>query len=80
MKAAEIVTLKDIASIEANAKSRFYSATEKEIEQVLTRDVFFVMTHDLLGPLDLQKVNGKAVSKRGRIHGVTDNERLVRVD
>lgn len=53
MKATEFVTLKDIASMEIRSSGRFFSATDVEIEQGLTSDIYFVRTRDLLTKMGL---------------------------
>lgn len=75
MKATDIVTLKDIASMEVNAKGRFYSATDQEIKQGLTSDIYFVRTRDLLGSLDLAETEVTAEvfsSKDGVLAGMDE--------
>lgn len=53
MKATDFVTLQDIASMKIRPAERFFSATDVEIEQGLTSDIYFVRTRDLLTKLGL---------------------------
>ncbi len=53
MKAKDFITLKDIDQIELSPDQRFFSATESEIEQGLTSDIYFVRSRDLLSSMNL---------------------------
>ncbi len=81
MKATNIITIKDIASMKVNAKGRFYSATDQEIEKGLTSDIYFVRTRDLLGSLELAETEVTAEvfsSKDGILAGMDEAVHLLR--
>ncbi len=80
MKTTDIVTLKDIAAMEVEAKGRFYSATAEEIERGLTSDIYFVRTRDLLGSLNLAETVVTAeifTSKDGIMAGMDESLHLL---
>ena len=53
MEEHDFITLEKIKEIKIKPQSRLFSATEKEIEQGLTSDIYFVRTRDLLRSLNL---------------------------
>lgn len=81
MKATEFVTLKDIASMEVRSSERFFSATDLEIEQGLTSDIYFVRTRDLLTTMGLDNtvVTAEIFSSReGVLAGMNEALHLLR--
>jgi len=81
MKAADFVTLKDIASMKINPDQRFFSASDAEIEQGLTSDIYFVRTRDLLKDMGLAdtEVTAEVFSSReGVLAGVDESLYLLR--
>lgn len=53
MKLDEIVTLQDLKDLKMKASGRFFSASESEIMQGLTSDIYFVRSRDLLDYMGL---------------------------
>jgi nicotinate phosphoribosyltransferase len=51
MKAAEFVTLEDLANLKISSDDRFFSASKAEIDCGLTSDIYFVRTRDLLAKI-----------------------------
>ncbi len=81
MKATDFITLKDIASLQIEPGGRFFSATELEIEQGLTSDIYFVRTRDLLESLGLNETVVTAevfASKEGTLAGMDEALHLLR--
>ena len=81
MKAADFITLKDIASMEIEPKSRFFSATGFEIEQGLTSDIYFIRTRDLLNQMGYADtvVTAEIFSSReGILAGIDESLHLLR--
>jgi len=81
MKATEFITLKDIASIKIEPEARLFSATDMEIKQGLTSDIYFVRTRDLLGSLGVGKTEVTAEifsSKEGILAGIDETKFLLR--
>ena len=48
MELNKFITLSDIGQIDIDSNQRFFSATESEIKQGLTSDIYFVRSRDLL--------------------------------
>lgn len=81
MKATDFVTLKDIASMEIRTAERFFSATDAEIEQGLTSDIYFVRTRDLLTKMGLADTAVTAeifTSREGVLAGMEEAIYLLR--
>ena len=81
MKVTEFITLKDIASMKIEPKGRFFSATDMEVEQGLTSDIYFVRTRDLLASLGLGETEVTAEvfsSKEGILAGMDEAVHLLR--
>lgn len=81
MKPKDFITLKEIASMNIKSAGRFFSATEAEIEQGLTSDIYFVRTRDLLGSMGVgdTPVTAEIFSSRGGIlAGVDESLHLLR--
>ncbi len=81
MKATDFITLKDINSIKIEPEERFFSATDMEIKQGLTSDIYFVRTRDLLRSLGLDKTEVTAEvfsSKAGILAGMDEAKFLLR--
>jgi nicotinate phosphoribosyltransferase len=51
MKAAEFVTLEDLANLKISSDDRYFSASKAEIDCGLTSDIYFVRTRDLLAKI-----------------------------
>jgi nicotinate phosphoribosyltransferase len=51
MKAAEFVTLEDLANLKISSDDRYFSASKSEIDCGLTSDIYFVRTRDLLAKI-----------------------------
>ena len=81
MKATDFVTLKEIASMEIRPAERFFSATDVEIEQGLTSDIYFVRTRDLLTKMGLADTAVTAeifTSREGVLAGMEEAIYLLR--
>ncbi len=80
MKAVDFVTLKDVAAMEVDAGSRFFSATGAEIERGLTSDIYFVRSRDLLDAMNLgdTEVTAEIFSSReGVLAGIDESLHLL---
>lgn len=81
MAGKRMVTLKDIAALEIDPATRFFSADGDEVEKGLTSDIYFIRTRDLLSEMGLGdvKVTAEIFSSRGGvIAGIDESLYLLR--
>lgn len=76
-----LITLKDINSMNIDPDNRFFSASGAEIEQGLTSDIYFVRTRDLLGSMGMADTEVTAeifCSRDGVLAGIDEVLYLLR--